>query len=65
MKGIIVRTDPPEEKTVSASAMQIARAYDEASVFAKDIIRYILEQDRKKQEAERIREEYLAGFDQL
>ena len=63
--GIIVRADPPEEKPVSASAMQIARDYDEASAYTRDIVRYILRQDRKKREADRRREEYLAGADQI
>ncbi len=65
MKGIIVRADPPEEKPVSASAMQVAREFDQASAYTKDIIQYILRQEKKKREADRYRAEYLDGADQI
>lgn len=53
------------EEAVSASAMYVAREYDKASVYTKNIINYILEQEQKKREAQRNRDEYFAEDDQI
>ena len=57
--AVIVKADLPEEKPVSASAMQVAREFDKASAYTKDIIQYILKQEQKKRENDRSREDQI------